>query len=162
MAYSNNPYEAYSRANETKSHTEQILMLYSGAISFVQQAKEAIKEKDHDKRYQLIDRTMQIVRGLRACLDYEGNHEVATALNNYYKDLDTLLIAIQCDDKKEPICDKVIDNLRIIKKTWEKIHPNLVAETKEPKKDKKADEKEDITIENYQMDENYRPKNFST
>ena len=49
MAYSNNPYEAYSRANETKSHTEQILMLYSGAISFVQQAKEAIKEKNHDK-----------------------------------------------------------------------------------------------------------------
>lgn len=124
MAYSN-PYQAYSYANQTKSHAEQIIMLYSGAISFVQQAKEAVKENNHDKRYQLIDRTIQIMRGLRACLNYDSNKEVATALNDYYKDLDVLLIAIQCEEEKEKICDKVIENLRIVKDTWKELNPDL-------------------------------------
>ncbi|MDA0782824.1 MAG: flagellar export chaperone FliS [Rickettsiales bacterium] len=124
MTYSN-PYAAYSRANETKSHAEQIFLLYCGAISFVQQAKEAHQENDHDKRYRLIDRTMQIIRGLRACLDYEANQKVATALNDYYKDIDTLLVAIQCEDNKEEICDKVIENLRTIKETWAEINPDI-------------------------------------
>jgi flagellar protein FliS len=159
MAYSANPYEAYSRANETKSHAEQILMLYSGAISFVQQAKEAIKENDHDTRYQLIDRTMQIVRGLRACLDYEANKEVATALNEHYKDIDTLLVAIQGEDDKEIICDKVIENLKIVKETWEKVNPETSSFSSGEQNDE--DNKEYFAPKNYQNNENYKPKNLS-
>ena len=163
MAYSN-PYAAYSRANETKSHAEQIFMLYCGAISFIQQAKDAHKEEDHDTRYQLVDRAMQIIRGLRACLDYEANKEVATALNEYYKDIDTMLVAIQCEDNKEEICDKVIDNLRIVKDTWEEINPNISAATENDETNNNSEENkiaEDNTLPNYQMDEGYRPKDIS-
>ena len=167
MAYSSDPYAAYSRANETKNHAEQIFMLYCGAISFVQQAKEAHKENDHNKRYQLVERTIQIIRGLRASLDYEANKEVATALNQFYEDIDFLLIAAQGKDDKNEIFDRIIGNLKAIKETWEQINPTI-SSVLEPDKYTKPEDTpsdtetgSDIATSNYQMDENYRSSDFS-
>ena len=120
MAYLS-PYNAYEHANETKNQDEQILMLYSGAISYVQQAKEAASENNHSKRYELIDKATKIIRGLRACLNPDISQEVAQSLANYYDSIEVLLVSIQCEDNKEAICDKVIENLRIMKETWENI-----------------------------------------
>ena len=39
-------YKAYSRANHTVSKTRQVVMLYDGAIRFMQQAAEAMEKKD--------------------------------------------------------------------------------------------------------------------
>jgi flagellar biosynthetic protein FliS len=121
MAYAS-PIYAYNRANETKSHSERIVMLYAAAISYMQQAREAAEQNDHDTRYRLIDKTMSIMRGLRACLDFSANEEVALALNNYYEALDTMLISAQLNDNKVQICEDVISNLKTIKQEWEKIN----------------------------------------
>jgi len=102
-------------------------MLYMAAISYMQQAKEANDKQDHATRYSLVEKTTSIVRGLRACLDFGPNEEVALALNNYYEVLEELLISVQCEDDKERgvICDQVIENLRRIKEAWENVNLNV-------------------------------------
>ncbi len=111
---------AYKHANETKSHSEQIVMLYAASISYIKQAKEAITAQDHDTRYSLMNQALMVIRGLRNCLDFQANEQVAVALNNYYDAVESLLIKAQCEADHD-ICDKIIDNLMVIKKAWENI-----------------------------------------
>jgi len=122
MAYYDNPFGAYQHANKTKSHTEQIVMCYCAAISFVQQAKEAHIQGDHATRYELIDKALSVVRGLKACLNFDVAPDVSVALNNYYDTLELMLVSAQCEDNKEEICDNIVDNLRVIQKAWEDIN----------------------------------------
>ena len=122
MAYYNNPYGAYQHANETKSHTEQIVACYFTAISYVQQAKKAHEEKDHALRYELVEKALGIMRGLQACLDFDANEEIANALNEYYESIERMLVAVQCEDNKSEICDSIVDNLRRIQKAWEQVN----------------------------------------
>lgn len=124
MTLSRNPYKAYQHACDTKNHAEKIVMLYEAAISYMQQAVEADKNKKHEERFNLINKTIAILHGLQACLDFGANEEVAKALNNYYSALDDMLAAAQCQDERQPVCEQIIENLRIIKNTWEGI--NLV------------------------------------
>lgn len=152
MAYQS-PYNAYEHANNTKNQAEQILMLYSGAISFVQQAKVAAQENEHSKRYELIEKTIGIIRGLRGGLNPDMNTEVAESLMNYYNSLEILLVSVQCEDNKEEICDQIIENLRIIKETWEKIHFASA--------DEDRDEEKSPPANNDTPPENYEPQNLN-
>lgn len=135
------PYEAYRHACETSNPSMQIIMLYEAAIKYVKQAKEAIQQEDHDTRYQLIDKAMAIVRGLRACLDFSASEEVAMAMDKYYEAIDKLLISVQCDPN-EQICDGIIKNLQTIKETWSDI--NLITSDL-PENDNNADASEDVS-----------------
>ncbi len=121
MASKDSPHNIYRHAQETKNSSDQIVLCYCCAISYVQQAKAADLQEDHDTRYMLIEKTMAIMRSLRACLDFENNPTVAHALNNYYESLDTLLISVQCEDNKADICDHIVKNLRTIKEAWEAV-----------------------------------------
>jgi flagellar biosynthetic protein FliS len=130
-----NPFYAYNRAVETKSPQEQIVALYLAAISYMQRAKEAAKEENHDERYQMVDKTLSIVRGLRACLDFGANEQVALALNQYYEALEEMLAALQIKDDKLRSYDDVIHNLRLVQTAWEEINlvvtPKVVEATSE-------------------------------
>lgn len=117
-----NPFYSYKRANETISHTEQIVLLYTAAIAYMEQAKQAAISNDHDTRYRMVDKTLSILRGLRTCLDFSASKQVSTALDSYYKALEELLIAVQTDDNKIELCDKIIANLRMVKESWENIN----------------------------------------
>ncbi len=121
MAYSINPHDAYLNAKKTLDPKEQIIMLYDAAICYVQQAKQAIEEDDQSLRFERINQTISIINGLRACLDFGANEEVAKALDTHYEAVDGLLVSIQCDNNVE-VCDQVIENLKIIKQTWEEIN----------------------------------------
>lgn len=120
----NTPYNAYSHAAETLNSSEQIIMLYDAAINYVKQAKEAIKENDQDTRYQLINKAMSILRGLRLCLDFSACEEIAAAMDRYYDALDKLMISVQCH-QDQTLCDAIIENLRTIKNTWQEINLHM-------------------------------------
>jgi flagellar biosynthetic protein FliS len=149
MAYAN-PFYAYNHANETKSRTEQIVMLYCAAISYMQQAKVAAEQNDHDTRYKLIDKTMSIMRGLRACLDFSANEDVALALNNYYAALENLLISAQLEENKAEICEQIIKNLQIIKQSWEKMNTTDITPSNDenlpPPEEADSYKPQDITV----------------
>ena len=124
-------YESYRHAIETSNPAVQVVMLYDAAINYVKQAKEAIKENDHDKRYQLVDKAMGIMRGLRACLDFRVSEEIAATMDKYYDALDRLLIELQCNQSKE-LCDAIINNLVTIRNSWENINIVIPPNAGEP------------------------------
>jgi len=120
MAYSNN-FNAYQKANETVSEVRQVVMLYEGAISFIEQAKVAIEERNYERRYNLINKAIAIVTGLNSCLEFnDETNEVATALDEYYQSLDMRLLYINTNDSIED-CDGVIEDLRVMLNAWRDI-----------------------------------------
>lgn len=76
---------AYMQTNvATKSPGEIIIMLYDGAIKFLNQAKEKIAEKDYAAKGIAISKTMDILNELSSVLNKEKGGELADNLNKLY------------------------------------------------------------------------------
>lgn len=120
MAYKDQ-YSVYKRANETVSEMKQLIMLYEGAINFVEQAKEAIDENNFEKRYNLIIKADAIINGLNSCLKFtDETQETAEALDRFYQDMDLRLLYVNCSNSKDD-CDAIIADLRIMLNAWKDI-----------------------------------------
>ncbi|MDA0782726.1 MAG: flagellar export chaperone FliS [Rickettsiales bacterium] len=129
MAYNKNHFNAYQRASETVSEVRQVIMLYEGAINFIEQAKEAIQEQNYEKRYNLINKAIAIVTGLNSCLEFnDETSEVATALDEYYQSLDMRLLYINTNDSIKE-CDGVIGDLRVMLDAWRDVEESTMSET---------------------------------
>lgn len=119
--YNKGYYAAYQQSSDTVNQVAQIVMLYDGAINFIKQAKEAIIEKNYEKRYNLINKAIAIVTGLNSCLNFtDETQETAKALDDFYSMIDMRLLYIQCDDSIES-CDKVIGDLRVMREAWAEV-----------------------------------------
>ncbi len=116
--YNKGYYNAYQQSSNTVDQVQQIVMLYDGAINFIKQAKEAIIDKNYEKRYNLINKAIAIVTGLNSCLNFtEETAETAKALDEFYSMIDMRLLYIQCDDNLES-CDKVVADLKRMRNAW--------------------------------------------
>ena len=81
----NNPYNKYQKTQvTTASKGKVLLMLYEGAIKFVKQAREAMKEKKIAEKGKLISKTTAILSELMATLDYKNGGALAADLENLY------------------------------------------------------------------------------
>lgn len=113
-------YKAYSRANHTVSKTRQVVMLYDGAIRFMQQAGEAIEQKNYEARYNKLMRVSDILVGLQACLDFESGGNPAKILYDFYAAIDMRIFALhRTNDIKE--CEAIIAELKEMRDVWDKI-----------------------------------------
>lgn len=112
-----NGYGIYQRAKENNSEIEQLLMLYDGAITFLRQAIQAIKEENYQERWNLINRVCAIVSGLAECLDFEEGKETATALQEFYSSIDARLISVHHNNRID-ICETVIGELVGMRDAW--------------------------------------------
>lgn len=127
-----NLYNAYQKASHTVDEIKQVIMLYEGAINFIHQAKDAILEKDYEKRYNLINKAISIITGLNSCLEFnEGTEGVSNALDQYYQSLDIKLLYIQCDNSMES-CDEVIHDLKVMLDTWKEVDRQISDAKKSP------------------------------
>ena len=116
--YNKGFYNAYQQASDNVSQIGQIIMLYDGAINFIKQAKEAIIEKNYERRYNLINKAIAIITGLNSCLNFtDETNETAKALDDFYSMIDMRLLYVQCDDSLES-CDKIIEDLRVMRNSW--------------------------------------------
>lgn len=68
----------------TVAKTRQVVMLYDGAIRYMQQAKQAINNKEIEERYKLLVRVSEILMGLQSALDFEQGGDVARILYDFY------------------------------------------------------------------------------
>lgn len=116
----NTPYSAYTSAIQSSSHFDQLIMLYDGAIKYVNQAKYALQDEDYAKRFNLLNRASSIIRGLQECLDLDNGGETAEALSRAYDDLDIQIIFATSSENIE-VFDKIIDNIKSLKSSWESI-----------------------------------------
>jgi flagellar protein FliS len=113
-------YQAYASATQTVAKTQQIVMLYDGAIRYIQQAKEAIREKRIEDRYHLLVKAGEIIVGLQSCLDFENGKDIAKILYNFYSSIDSRLFAIHRSNSMEA-CDEVITELKQMREVWHEI-----------------------------------------
>lgn len=116
----NERYRAYSAATRTTPKLRQVVMLYEGAISFMQQAKQAIEENRIEDRYKLLTRVSEIILNLQACLDFENGEKIAQTLYDYYSSLDARILSIHRSRNVE-LCDSVIDDLKEMCSVWREI-----------------------------------------
>lgn len=109
--------KAYLEATIAGSGIDQVIMLYDKAISCIQQAAEAIKNKNIETRYNKLERAFKIVSGLRDALDFSQGEDISKTLAEWYDGVALRIISI---NKSESIdmCDLCIDNLKTMRDAW--------------------------------------------
>lgn len=115
-----NQYQAYALATQTVAKTKQIVMLYDGAIRFIQQAREAIIQKRYEDRYHLLVKATDIISGLQGCLDFEQGGEIAKILYNFYSSIESRLFSVHHNNSLNT-CDEAIAELKQMRDVWQEI-----------------------------------------
>ena len=114
-----NAYQQYANNKVmTASPAELTLMLYEGAIKFINIALGAMEEKDIQKAHTNILKAEHIVDYLRQTLDMK--YAVAQDFENIYSYLASRLI--EANLKKDPeILQEVNEHLRSVRDTWKEV-----------------------------------------
>lgn len=113
-------YQAYNAAAQTVGKTRQIVMLYDGAIRYMRQAGEAIKENRIEDRYNLLVKASEVILGLQGCLDFENGGQVAVILHDYYSSIDARIISIHRSNNAD-MCEQIVSELKDMRDAWELI-----------------------------------------
>ena len=95
-------------------------MLYEGILRNVNQAREAIEQKNIPERYNKLVKASEIIIGLQMSLDFDSGQESAQALYDFYAQLDTRIMQLQRSQSLEQ-CDALIEEVRGMHDVWVKI-----------------------------------------
>lgn len=113
-------YQAYSRANHTVAKTRQVVMLYDGAIRFLQHAKVAMESGDINERYTKLVKAGDVVAGLQSCLDFESGGHTAQILYDFYSATEMRILTLhRTSDIAE--CESIIADLKQMREVWNHI-----------------------------------------
>jgi len=115
-----NPYlKQYQQTQiQTASPEKILIMLYDGAIQFLNKAKCAIENKNIEDTHNNIISAQRIITEFMNTLDLQQGGEMAKNLYNLYEYLHYRLV--QANLKKDiSMLDEVIAHLKDLKQTWE-------------------------------------------
>jgi flagellar protein FliS len=99
---------------------ELIVLLYSGALRFIEDGKELLKTGDVPKIHEKLDKARNIFIHLLATLNMEAGGEFAQKLSALYAYfIEKITVANVTKDAKE--LDDIIPLIQEIKESWEKI-----------------------------------------
>lgn len=80
-----NPYKKYRTTNiATADNKRTIVLLYEGAVKFLNLAIRNIEENDSDAKVVHVTKTLNIIQFLSNALDYEKGGEIASNLSKLY------------------------------------------------------------------------------
>ena len=97
-----------------------ILLLYDGALAFLAQGKEKLRQRDYAAKGRLLMKAHAVVSELLACLDHEQGGEIARRLKAIY--LYMLKRITDADlHKQEEAIDEVRSHLASLREAWEGI-----------------------------------------
>jgi flagellar secretion chaperone FliS len=114
-------YQSYTRTNiQTSDPRAVIVLLYEGAIRYLQQALEALRRDERMRMSEFILKTQKIIQFLVSALNFEQGGELAGNLDRLYCYMrDTLNQAnLRCDSTK---IQEVIDLFRPLLEAWREI-----------------------------------------
>ncbi len=117
-----NPWNSYRRvATQTASPGQLVLMLYDGAIKFLNRALTGFDKEDPAESIETINnnilRSQEILNELNASLNLEAGGELAVHLRRIYLYLDWRLN--QSNVRKEPAgITEAIGRLTILRDSW--------------------------------------------
>lgn len=111
-----NPYAQYKENSvQTASPEKLILMLYDGAIKFLNQTKLAMNTKNIEEINKYITKTQDVISELMIALnmDYEISHNLYNLYDYFNRRL------IEANIKKDPdILEEVLKHITELRQTW--------------------------------------------
>jgi flagellar protein FliS len=110
----------YETSITTASPSRLVVMLYEGAIRFLQQSVEDIQKKDLEGKRKSVDRAIAIMQQLRGSLNKEQGAHIARDLERLY---DYIMARIFEGSRKldtRPI-DEAVRLLRTLAQAWERV-----------------------------------------
>lgn len=111
-----NPYLQYKENNIKTASTENLtLMLYDGALKFINQGKLFIKEKNISEANAAIQRAQDIIQELNMTLDMQ--YDISENLRRIYDYILSRLVDANIG-KNEEILDEVAELIRDLRDTW--------------------------------------------
>lgn len=102
------------------SPVQLVVMLYDGALRFMEAGKHAVVNKNLEKQNYYIQKAQRIVTELMATLDMERGGEVAKNLFALYGYVLNELVTANIEDKTEPI-DRAIRVFSELRESWAQI-----------------------------------------
>ena len=119
-----NPYNKYIKQYQTSNITtatpeKLMIMLFDGAIQFLQKAKTAILEKDLKERSTNIESARKIIRELMRTIDLDNGNNVAKSLFKLYNTMAMKLIKANVQ-RNAVLVDEVLEDLMNIRWGFQK------------------------------------------
>ena len=115
----------YKRSNtyqeiavQTSSPTKLVVMLYEGAILFLQQSISAIESNDLDRKRQAVDRAVAVIQHLQSTLDMNRGGEVAAELDKLYSYIHSKILEGSSQLQIAPL-EEAIKLLTVLLSGWE-------------------------------------------
>lgn len=103
---------------ETASNEKILIMLYDGAIQFLNKAKIALAEKNWEQSHNNLMGAQRIIDEFINTIDKEPNPELAQNLISLYEYFIARLVQANMKHEIAPI-DEVLKFLKELKSTWE-------------------------------------------
>lgn len=138
-----NPYTDAYRTQQIQTATQEqlLIMLYEGAIRFLNLSKAGYEEKNLEKYHTNITKAQRIIMEFMTTLDLKMGGEMAKNLFSLYEYLHYQLM--QANLKKNvSMIDEVLMHLRDLKATWEEAIGALKQE--ESRANRQAEEEEHV------------------
>lgn len=119
-----NPYNKYIKQYQTNNITtatpeKLMIMLFDGAIQFLQKAKTAIIEKNLQERSTNIESARKIIRELMRTIDLENGNDVSKHLFRLYNRMAMKLIKANIS-RNTDLIDEVLEDLTNIRWGFQK------------------------------------------
>lgn len=103
---------------QTATPEKLLIMLYNGAINFLNKSKIYIEERDYAQANTFLLKAQAIISEFMNTIDWDPNPEFAGNLYSLYEFMNHTLV--QANIKKDiSKIDSVIDLLKILKSAWE-------------------------------------------
>ncbi|MCL1826843.1 MAG: flagellar export chaperone FliS [Candidatus Cloacimonetes bacterium] len=116
-----NRYQVYKQIDvNTTNRGKIVVMLFSGAITFLNKAKMYMEKKDFENKGKYIVKAQDIVEELNISLDLEKGQEIAKNLKSIYLFVDRHLTQANIENEPQKI-DNVLKILERLKSAFEEI-----------------------------------------
>jgi len=113
-----NPYAQYrTNSVETASPTRLVVMLYDGAIRFLNQALPEMRALHLENQSLYIGKAQAIIAHLRGTLDFEAAPAISNQLSALYVQIYDSLTLANVYDKPEKV-EEAIAALRSLREAW--------------------------------------------
>lgn len=110
--------QAYQNASTAVSPLRAVIMLYDGAIRFLQQSMAATEAKKFEESHNHMIRATAILRGLSHNLNFEKGGEVAEGLHSTYHALIMACLRSYGKPNSAECYTRIIASLTELREAW--------------------------------------------
>jgi flagellar protein FliS len=120
LAYGRFAHEYRKNAVNGASPLELVIMLYDGALRFMEAGKHAMQQGELAKQNHSLQRAQKIVTELMSCLDMKQGGEIAKNLLALYTYVLNQLVMANIEDNPEPV-ERSIRVMSELRESWAEI-----------------------------------------